>query len=60
MRQLQNLEIQLKNLKVTFNEGLANQDVSIEELRKIRTQINDLEQLILDRKVFLKRQDSTN
>jgi hypothetical protein len=43
-----------------FNEGLANQHVSIEELRKIRTQINDLEKLILDRKVFLKRQDATN
>ena len=56
MLELQNLEIQLKNFKTAFNDGLANPEISIEELRKIRAQINDLEKIILDRKILLKRQ----
>jgi len=60
MLKLQDLENQLKNLNAVFNDAFANQDISIEELKKIRTQISDLEKLILDRKVFLKSQDLNN
>ena len=60
MLKLQDLENQLKNLNIVFNDAFANQDISIEELKKIRAQINDLEKLILDRKVFLKSQDLNN
>ena len=60
MLKLQDLENQLKNLNVVFNDAFANQDISIEELKKIRAQISDLEKLILDRKVFLKSQDLNN
>jgi hypothetical protein len=60
MLKLQSLETQLQNLKVVFTDALANQDISIEELRRIRLQITDLEKLIEERKAFLKRQDSTN
>jgi peptidoglycan hydrolase CwlO-like protein len=60
MLKLQDLENQLKNLNVVFNDAFANQDISIEELKKIRAQISDLEKLISDRKVFLKGQDLNN
>jgi len=60
MLKLQDLENQLKNLNAVFNDAFANQDISIEELKKIRAQISDLEKLILDRKVFLKSQDLNN
>ena len=60
MLQLQSLEIQLKNLKAVFNDALANQDISLEELRIIRTQINELEKLIEERKAFLIRQNLNN
>jgi hypothetical protein len=60
MLELKTLQLQLQNLKVTFNEALADPGISIEELRKIRVQITDLEKLIIDRKVFLQRRDSTN
>jgi len=60
MLKLQDLENQLKNLNVVFNDAFANQDISIEELKKIRAQIDVLEKLILDRKVFLKSQDLNN
>jgi len=60
MLKLQDLENQLKNLNIVFNDAFANQDISIEELKKIRAQISDLEKLISDRKVFLKGQDLNN
>jgi len=60
MLKLQDLENQLKNLNLVFNDAFANQDISIEELKKMRAQISDLEKLILDRKVFLKSQDLNN
>ena len=60
MFKLQDLENQLKNLNIVFNDAFANQDISIEELKKMRAQISDLEKLILDRKVFLKSQDLNN
>ena len=60
MLQLQSLQLQLQNLKVLFNDSLADQDVTVEELRKIREQIKEVERRIEERKVFLQRRDSTN
>jgi hypothetical protein len=60
MLQLQSLQLELQNLKVRFSDALADQDVSIEELRNIREDIKEVERSIEERKAFLQRRDSTN
>jgi hypothetical protein len=52
MLKLKSLQLQLENLKVVFNEAIGNQDISIEELRKIREQISGLENLIEQKKIL--------
>ena len=53
MLQLKSLQLQLQNLKVLFNDALANPEVSLDELRKIREQINEVEKHIEERKTLL-------
>jgi len=53
MLQLKSLQLQLQNLRVLFNDALANPAVSLDELRKIREQINDVEKRIEERKTLL-------
>jgi hypothetical protein len=60
MLRLQSLQLQLQNLKVLFSDALGDQHVSIEQLRKIREQIKEIERRIEERRGFLERRDSTN
>ena len=60
MLKLKSLQEQLENVKIVFNAALRNQDISVDELRKIRDQIIQLENLIEERKNFLSRSNSDN
>jgi hypothetical protein len=53
MLQLKSLQLQLKSLKVLFSDAMANEKVSIDDLRKIREQIKEVEMRIEERKTFL-------
>jgi len=60
MLKLKSLQEQLESVKIVFNAALSNQDISVDELRKIRDQIIQLENLIEERKSFLSRSNSDN
>jgi hypothetical protein len=60
MLKLKSLQLQLENLKVVFNEAMSNPNISVQELRNMREQIVELQQLIEERKKFLLGQNSDN
>ena len=60
MPTLNELEVQLQNLKKVLGEILANRDISARNLKRILTEIEELETTIEKRKSFPDRENSSN
>ena len=58
MIQLRSLKLQLENLNILLDEAIGRGDV--DEIRKIRNQIKEVEILVEKREEYLKRNQSPN